>query len=69
MEWIEANLQAINASELRTEFLEEGSEPQTPAEESQVIEIEDEAYEQEADVQEVAPNAIVPFMPPPPLPA
>lgn len=69
MEWIEANLQAINTSELRTEFLEEGSEPQTPAEESQVIEIEDEAYEQEADVQEVAPNAIVPFMPPPPLPA
>lgn len=58
MEWIKANLQAVNTSELRSEFLEEGGEPQTLAKGSQVIEIENEANEEGADVQEVDPNAI-----------
>lgn len=66
VEWIEANLQVVNTSKLSTEFLEEGGEPQTPVKGSQAIEIEDEANEQEANVQEVAFNAIVPFVPPHP---
>lgn len=49
MEWIEANLRTVNTSKLRAEFLEEGFEAQTPADGSQVIEIEDEA-KVEADV-------------------
>lgn len=65
VEWIEANLQAVNAFELRSKFLEEGGKPQTPAKGSQVIEIKDKANEEEADVQEVAPNAIIPIVPPP----
>lgn len=64
VEWIEANLQAINTFEIRSEFLEEGGEPQTLAKGSQIIEIEDEALEAEVDVQEVALHAIVPIVPP-----
>lgn len=66
VEWIEANFQTFNISNLRSEFLEEGEEPQTSIEESHVIEIEDEAQEEEAKVQEVVPSAVIHFVPPPP---
>lgn len=67
VEWIEANLQIVNTSRLRAEFLKEGVEAQTLTEGSQVIGIEDKA-KVEADVGKVAPNAIVLFVPPPSLP-
>lgn len=60
---IEANFQTFNTSDLRSEFLEEGEKPQTPAKKSHVIEIKDKAREEKAKVQEVAPNAIIHFVP------
>lgn len=51
----------MNTPELRSKFLEEGDEPQTPAEGSQVIEIENKANDEKAKVQEVTPNGIIPF--------
>lgn len=67
-EWIEANLQVVNTSKLRAEFLEKEGVPQTSTEGSHIIEIEDEATKAEADVHEVASQAIDPFIPLPPPP-
>lgn len=63
VEWIEVNSQTFNIFELRIEFLGEGDQAKTLVEGSHLIEIEDEAAEEE--VAEVAPDAKVPFVPPP----
>lgn len=52
--------------DLRAKFLGEAEESQTPLEEIHVIEIKDEAQEKEVEVQEFAPNAIIPFIAPHP---
>lgn len=62
-EWLEVNIQGIDTSKLRAEFLEEKPEPKTPAEGSQVIELEDDVAEQATE--EVAPKVIVYVVAPP----
>jgi chromosome segregation ATPase len=64
VEWIEVH-STQDTSELRAEFLDEGqegSEPPTPLEEPQVIELDEDVS------PEVAPDAIVPFVDPRPPP-
>lgn len=63
VEWSKTNFKTFNTSQLRSEFLEKGKKLQTLAEGSQVIEIEDKAREDEAEVDEVvASSAIIHFI-------